>query len=158
MRDILDIVTSNQEAAIGFLVVVGLLVLWAVLHYRRTERATEWAFYWPFQRVAAAPATTTTAVQPAPVVQTVMTVGPTIGITPNVGPEIGNQQVTLTGTGFHRDAVLKIGGHRATAVSVSRGGTRLTGRTPANDPGKVEVTITNPDGQSASLPNGYEYV
>ncbi|MDP3992735.1 MAG: IPT/TIG domain-containing protein [bacterium] len=161
MDSIYDILTSSPEVATVFLIVVGLLVIWAVLYRRRTAEVatvTHWVWYRPFQRVSAQPGPAgTTTNQAADPTQAPPAPGPTIGITPNSGPQQGGQKVTLIGTGFCQDARLDLGEQRATAVRVNRAGTRLTARTPARDSGPVDVTITNPDGLTASLPQGYNY-
>jgi hypothetical protein len=66
------------------------------------------------------------------------------------GPTAGGASVTLTGTNFVAGAGVTFGGVAATNVAVANSGT-ITAATPAHSAGEVNVTVTNPDGQSASL-------
>jgi hypothetical protein len=65
--------------------------------------------------------------------------------------------VTITGSDFLANADVKFGGVAATNVSVASG-TTITAVTPARPGGPVNVSVTNPDGQSATLANGFTYV
>ncbi|MCI0342028.1 MAG: IPT/TIG domain-containing protein [Planctomycetales bacterium] len=79
-------------------------------------------------------------------------------VSPTSGPIAGGQTVTLTGTGFQTGASVTFGGTPATSVTVLSASS-LTCVSPATGtPGAVNVTITNPDTQSATLTNGYTYV
>ena len=84
---------------------------------------------------------------PAPTVATV---------SPTAGPGTGGTAVTISGTGFLSGAVVRFGGTAATAVNVV-GSTSITARTPAHAAGVVNVVVTNTDGQSATLVNGYTF-
>ncbi len=79
-----------------------------------------------------------------------------IAIAPNTGPASGGTSVTITGTGFLSGATVSIGGTAATGVTVSSS-TSITATTQAHAGGAVNVVVTNTDGQSDSLPNGYSY-
>ena len=78
------------------------------------------------------------------------------GISPTSGTTLGGTSVSLTGTGFVSGATVSFGGASATSVSVVNG-TSITASTPAHAAGVVNVVVTNPDNQSATLTNGYTY-
>lgn len=65
------------------------------------------------------------------------------------------KSVVLTGTNFVTGAVARIG----TTVCATTGetATTLTCTTPVLDPGLYDVSIENPDGQSATLTNAFTY-
>jgi hypothetical protein len=65
--------------------------------------------------------------------------------------------MTITGTGFVSGATVKFGTRPATSVTVVSS-TTITAVTPsASVSGYVTVYVTNPDGQTGSLPNGFRY-
>jgi hypothetical protein len=83
---------------------------------------------------------------------------PTVtAISPNSGPSSGGQAVTITGTGFLAGATVSIGGSPANNVNVASS-TSITATTPANSSGPVSVVVTNTDGRSGTLNNGYSYI
>jgi hypothetical protein len=83
---------------------------------------------------------------------------PTVSsINPTSGTTLGGTAVTVTGTNFASGASLTLGAVSATNVSVSSS-TTLTGTTGARAAGRVEVVVRNPNGQSSTLGNGFEYV
>jgi PKD repeat protein len=65
--------------------------------------------------------------------------------------------VTITGTGFASGASVHFGGVAATNVNVASS-TSITATTPAHAQATVNVVVTNSDGQSGTLANGYSYV
>jgi phospholipase C len=71
-------------------------------------------------------------------------------ISPNSGTTSGGTAVTLGGSNFVAGATVTFGKAAATAVSVVNS-TTITANTPPNPAGTVGVTVTNPDGQSATL-------
>jgi hypothetical protein len=77
-------------------------------------------------------------------------------VSPNNGLVTGGTQVTITGRDFVTGAVVTFGGTEATNVVVVNSGT-ITATTPAHTAGVVTVKVTNPNGQSGSLPNGFTY-
>lgn len=82
--------------------------------------------------------------------------GPTISsVSPASGPASGGTAVTITGTGFQSASVF-FGGVAATSVSLFSS-TQLVATAPAGSPGSVNVTVQNPDGQTATLANGFTY-
>lgn len=81
---------------------------------------------------------------------------------PSQGRTVNATQVTIGGTGFTQQGTTHVtfGGVNATGVSVQdMGGGSLAVRcnTPAHAAGLVDVVVTNPDGQSGTLTNCFEY-
>jgi len=82
---------------------------------------------------------------------------PTVSsIAPVSGTTAGGTSVTITGTGFVSGTTVTLGGAAATAVTVVSA-TSITATTPAHAAGAVNVTVTNPDGQSGTLNSGFTY-
>ncbi|HVG20246.1 MAG TPA: IPT/TIG domain-containing protein [Blastocatellia bacterium] len=82
---------------------------------------------------------------------------PTISsISPGSGSTNGGTSVTITGTGFRSGATVSMGGAAATSVNVTSS-TSITAITPAHAAGAVNVVVTNSDGQSGNIANGYTY-
>ncbi|HYL94985.1 MAG TPA: IPT/TIG domain-containing protein, partial [Terriglobales bacterium] len=102
--------------------------------------------YWVMQVVAFKVQGSTSS--PAP---TVSSVSPTSGST------IGGTAVTVAGTNFSAGATVTFGGTAASNVNVVSG-TSITATTPAHAAGAVTAAVTNTDGQSGTLPNGFTYV
>lgn len=83
---------------------------------------------------------------------------PTItNISPESGSTEGGTSVTITGTGFVDPPTVEFDGIPATAI-VYVGATEITATTPSHAQGIVDVTVTNPDTQTATLTGGYTYV
>jgi hypothetical protein len=78
------------------------------------------------------------------------------GVAPASGPTSGNTLVTVTGSGFVTGSTVLIGGTAAIAGAITA--TRITVTTPGGPAGPADVTVTNPDRQSATLPGGFTYV
>ena len=77
---------------------------------------------------------------------------PTVtSISPNNGPFSGGTSVSITGTNFVSGATVTFGGVAANSMNVVST-TSITATTPSHAAGSVDVTVTNPDGQSATLP------
>jgi hypothetical protein len=76
-------------------------------------------------------------------------------VMPSSGPAGGGTVVTLTGSNFVDGARVRFGAAVATQVLVESP-LRITARSPAGT-GRVAVTVVNPDGQSASVANGFSY-
>jgi hypothetical protein len=84
------------------------------------------------------------------------TPGPTIkSVSPTSGSRSGGTIVTISGTNFVSGAVVTFGGSKATVESL--GSTSIRVRTSSHARGTVNVVVTNPSGQSATLTNGYTY-
>ena len=77
-------------------------------------------------------------------------------VSPTSGRTSGGTKVTITGSGFQSGAAVSFGGSAATNVKVVST-TSITATTPPHATGTVNVTVTNPNGQSATLANGYTY-
>lgn len=77
------------------------------------------------------------------------------GIDPASGPSNGGTTVTIAGSNFQAGATVKFGGTAATVVSVTS--SSISATTPAHAPGDVDVVVTNPDLQSATLVDGFDY-
>jgi len=88
-----------------------------------------------------------TYVNPAPTVT---------AISPTSGSTTGGTAVTITGTGFLSGASVSLGGTAATNVVVVNS-TSITATTAAHAAGTVNVVVTNTDGQSGTLTNGFSY-
>jgi hypothetical protein len=77
------------------------------------------------------------------------------GVFADPGSTVGGAIFTITGTGFQAGASVTFGGVRAGASLLAG---ELKGMTPPHPAGTVDVTVTNPDGQSATLTGAYTYV
>ena len=75
-------------------------------------------------------------------------------MTPQPGSTAGGSSVTITGTGILSGATVTVGGVVTEATSYASSMYLIT---PAHAAGIVDVVVTNPGGQSASLPGGYTY-
>lgn len=78
-------------------------------------------------------------------------------IDPTSGTITGGTPVTLTGTNFVNGATVLFGAVPATLVTFNDP-TSLTAVTPAQGEGVVDVTVTNPDSQSATLNAAFTYL
>ncbi|HEV7926346.1 MAG TPA: IPT/TIG domain-containing protein [Verrucomicrobiae bacterium] len=83
---------------------------------------------------------------------------PTVSsVSPTAGPTNGGTALTITGANFIVGATVTLGSNAATAVAVVSS-TTITATTPAGAAGAVSVKVTNSDGQSATLANGFTYI
>jgi hypothetical protein len=81
-----------------------------------------------------------------------------VGVTPSAGPAIGGTTVTISGIGFQSHATVAFGSLAAASLTFNSA-TNLTVVTPASSTvGPVNVVITNADGQTAVLTNGFLFV
>lgn len=79
------------------------------------------------------------------------------GISPNTGPVIGGTLITISGNGFVAGATATIGGVPIVGPSLDPFG-RIFGVTgPSERAGTFNVVVTNPDGSSGTLANGFTY-
>jgi hypothetical protein len=78
------------------------------------------------------------------------------GVSPTSGTTAGGTPVTLTGQNFASGATITFGGAAATSVVVVSA-TQITANTPPHAQGSVNVVVTNTDGQSATLTNGFTF-
>jgi hypothetical protein len=77
-------------------------------------------------------------------------------ITPATGSTDGGVTVVITGTGFAAGATVTFGGNPGVDVVVDSS-TKITVMTPAADAGTVDVSVTNNDGQTGTLPDGFTF-
>ncbi len=83
---------------------------------------------------------------------------PTVtAVTPSSGPVIGGTPITVEGSGFSAGATVAFGGEAATGVAVV-GATLIQATTPPHGPGLAAVTVTNLDGQAATLAGAFTFV
>ena len=73
------------------------------------------------------------------------------------GPAAGGTSLTITGTNFRSPATVLFGGVAASGVTVVNS-TTITATTPPHAAGQVNVAVTNADGQSGTLLNGFTYL
>ncbi len=78
------------------------------------------------------------------------------GLSPSSGLTNGGAVVTINGTNFASGATVTFGGATGTSVNIESS-TKLTCNAPAHAAGPVDVVVTNPDQQTATLPNGFTY-
>lgn len=78
-------------------------------------------------------------------------------VAPNSGSTEGGDTVTVVGTGFTPATTVNFGGVAATTVTYVNS-TTLRAVAPAHAVGFVDVEVTGPDTQTASLVSGFEYV
>jgi len=74
-------------------------------------------------------------------------------ISPSAG--LGDNTIRISGTGFLAGATVTLDGVTAVASVLSNAVIRAT--PPLHAPGTVDVTVTNPGGQSGTLSSGYTY-
>jgi hypothetical protein len=80
---------------------------------------------------------------------------PTIlAITPSIGSTGGGAAIAITGTGLLRGSRVAIG---TTTVAAYFYNNRLFVTTPSHEPGSVDVTVTNVDGQNAVAIGAYTF-
>jgi hypothetical protein len=80
-----------------------------------------------------------------------------LAVVPPQGLMTGGEAVQVVGERFYEGAVVLLGDQVATCTFESRQSLRCT--TPSSRvEGFVDVTVTNPDGQSDTLPSGFEYL
>lgn len=79
-----------------------------------------------------------------------------VSITPNSGLATGGTQTVLTGSGFQAGMLVFFGGYTASAAATQNAGI-ATSTSPNGPTGRVDVAITNPDGQSSVLTMGFSY-
>jgi hypothetical protein len=73
------------------------------------------------------------------------------GVVPVSGPSNGGTTITINGTGFPENPMVKVGGVPATNV-VRHSLTRITAKTPSHPPGNVEISV-----ESWTSPEAFYY-
>jgi hypothetical protein len=82
---------------------------------------------------------------------------PTVNsVSPNSGPTTGGTFVTISGSNFLAGATVKFDNIAAANVTVASSNT-ITAIVPAHPVGSVNVLVTNSDGRSGTLTNGFTY-
>lgn len=77
-------------------------------------------------------------------------------ITPATGDIAGGTSITIGGTGFLSGATVTVGTAANTVVVVNSN--TITAKVAAHAVGSVNVVVTNPNGTTATLTNGYAYI
>lgn len=77
-------------------------------------------------------------------------------VIPSSGSTVGGDSVVISGSNFYGTPSVKFGAMNSTSVTLVNGNT-LNVISPANVSGSVDVTVTNPDGISEILLNGFVY-
>jgi len=78
-------------------------------------------------------------------------------VSPVSGTSLGGTYVLISGSNFVNGCSVTFGGLPVQGLNfISSSSLGVT--TPANSAGAVDVVVTNPDNQSASLPQGYTYI
>lgn len=70
----------------------------------------------------------------------------------------GGSKLTIGGTGFASGVVVKFGGQPAVVTSSTSTTIEVVTPASASGPAVVDVEVTNPDGQKATLSQGYTYL
>jgi hypothetical protein len=78
-------------------------------------------------------------------------------IDPDHGPETQETPVTISGSDFQPGAQVSIGESACLNIEVV-GTDSITCDVPPGNPGTVDVTVTNPDDQSATLPAAFTWI
>ncbi len=85
-------------------------------------------------------------------------------IFPTSGPIEGGTEVIITGKGFTSEATVTIGGKESKVLYVNQQGTEIAAETPVisirellDDNAPKDVKVTNPDGQSDTLKEAFQY-
>ncbi|MGI6285534.1 IPT/TIG domain-containing protein [Neomoorella humiferrea] len=79
------------------------------------------------------------------------------GVYPATGPTTGGTPITIYGDRFQSKASVTIGGRMATGVEVVSPA-EIRAVTPAGQPGRQDIVVTNPDGGTSALAAGFTYV
>lgn len=78
------------------------------------------------------------------------------GVIPNTGPQSAPTDILLTGRAFTQGALVFVGVFAA-PYARRDSPTLVASRAPAGQAGPVDVSITNPDGQSSTVEGGFNY-
>ncbi|MHB8652852.1 MAG: IPT/TIG domain-containing protein [Terriglobia bacterium] len=80
-------------------------------------------------------------------------------VAPTLVASTGGTVVIITGSQFQPGATVTFGGVPATGIVVSANGTSIQATAPAGTAGTTaNITVTNPDGGTATLPSGLTYL
>jgi plastocyanin len=75
-------------------------------------------------------------------------------VSPKRGPAAGGTSVTITGTNFTGATGVNFGATKAASFTLNSA-TSITAVSPAEPPGRVEVTVTTPNGTSGASPKDH---
>ena len=78
-----------------------------------------------------------------------------LSISPQAGGTAGGYTVTVSGNDFESGAGILFGGHYGTTTFINSGA--LAAVVPQGESGYVDVTVSNPDGEVSTLPQGFLY-
>lgn len=138
---------ADQSNPVGFAALAFLMGLFSAQAGLKLKQVFETIFSPAPQGANARPQTTTTP-PPGP---------PTLSaVSPSTGPVGGGKPVVITGANFSDGLTVSFGGEAATGVTVSDGAT-INAVTPTHAAGSVDVVVTDKDGRSATLANGFTY-
>ncbi|MBU3964765.1 IPT/TIG domain-containing protein [Patescibacteria group bacterium] len=77
-------------------------------------------------------------------------------VVPNISVTCGGASVTIIGENFEQNLSVNFGGAPAAEIKVINPGT-IIAKAPSLEPGIVDITVTNPNSQSAVLTNAFTY-
>lgn len=80
-----------------------------------------------------------------------------LSVNPTSGALQGGTDLTIVGSGFQQGSTVTIGGASCTSV-VFVSDSKLTCVTPGHTGGAASVTVTNPDSQTTSLADAFQYL
>jgi hypothetical protein len=90
-----------------------------------------------------------------------LTAGPPIlavtSVSPTSGPTAGGTSVSINGSNFVSGTTVTFGGTASPSVTFNNS-TSLTATTPAHFAGPVDVVVTTPTSQTATLTSGFTYI
>ena len=78
-------------------------------------------------------------------------------ISPTSGTQLGGASVTIVGSNFQSGTTVTLGDSTATSVVVVSSDL-ITAKTPSHPAGALDVIVTNPNGLSDTLKNGFEFI
>ena len=78
-------------------------------------------------------------------------------VSPAIGSVAGGTPITITGSGFETGAEVTLGGVGCPQLTV-QSPESISCVTPPSNPGTVDITVTNPSGQSGTLESGFTYL
>ena len=126
---------SRRRGALGLCLALAALVVSPAVSASATSVATQSG-----RPIASA--------QPAPTLSSVH---------PDSGPVTGGTQLWLYGTGFDPNATVTVGGLPCSNMTWTQASV-MSCSVPPHDYGAVSVSVTNPDGQNATLAAAFTYV
>ncbi|MFM8313334.1 MAG: IPT/TIG domain-containing protein [Deltaproteobacteria bacterium] len=79
-----------------------------------------------------------------------------ISVSPSQGPTTGGTQITLTGTGFLSGTQITLDSKNCLDTQFISSSC-MTCTTPKRSSGYVDIKVTNPDGKTSTLSNGFRF-